>query len=140
MPTYEYRCTECDSSLEAVQKFSDAPLTVCPQCSGRLRKVFSAVGVVFKGSGFYKTDSRTSARRDGQRVDAKNAETPAKAGDTGDGAAAARTDTSADSAKPETTPTPAKAEGPKQDTGKSASTSDGGASKPSPREPVNKVA
>ena len=59
MPTYQYRCTECGHDLEAVQKFSDASLTVCPNCGGSLRKVFNAVGVVFKGSGFYRTDSRT---------------------------------------------------------------------------------
>lgn len=61
MPTYQYQCTECGEGLEAVQKFSDDALTVCPACSGRLRKVFSAVGVVFKGSGFYRTDSRGSS-------------------------------------------------------------------------------
>ena len=61
MPTYQYRCTECGEDLEAVQKFSDAPLTVCPACGGHLRKVFNAVGVVFKGSGFYRTDSRKDA-------------------------------------------------------------------------------
>ena len=58
MPTYQYRCTECGHDLEAVQKFSDATLTECPNCGGRLRKVFNAVGVVFKGSGFYRNDSR----------------------------------------------------------------------------------
>ena len=58
MPTYQYACTACDERLEAVQSFTDAPLTECPACGGALRKVFSAVGVVFKGSGFYKTDSR----------------------------------------------------------------------------------
>ena len=58
MPTYQYRCTECGNDLEAVQKFSDATLTECPNCGGRLRKVFNAVGVVFKGSGFYRNDSR----------------------------------------------------------------------------------
>ncbi|SHI51281.1 putative regulatory protein, FmdB family [Tessaracoccus bendigoensis DSM 12906] len=60
MPTYQYRCHNCGSELEAVQKFSDPALTVCPECAGELRKVFSAVGVVFKGSGFYRTDSRKS--------------------------------------------------------------------------------
>lgn len=60
MPTYQYRCTECDHDLEAVQKFTDDALTECPECRGRLRKIFNAVGVVFKGSGFYKTDSRSS--------------------------------------------------------------------------------
>jgi putative FmdB family regulatory protein len=62
MPTYEYACTSCGEQLEVVQKFSDDPLTVCPACNGSLRKVFSAVGVVFKGSGFYKTDSRSTSK------------------------------------------------------------------------------
>ncbi|WP_300644267.1 FmdB family zinc ribbon protein [Nocardioides sp.] len=61
MPTYQYACTECDHAFEQVQSFSDASLTVCPQCQGRLRKVYNAVGVVFKGSGFYRTDSRSSS-------------------------------------------------------------------------------
>ncbi|MET9874074.1 FmdB family zinc ribbon protein [Actinacidiphila glaucinigra] len=61
MPTYQYQCTACGEGLEAVQKFTDDPLTECPACNGRLRKVFSAVGVVFKGSGFYRTDSRGSS-------------------------------------------------------------------------------
>lgn len=61
MPTYQYQCTECGNGLEAVQKFTDEALTTCPDCQGRLRKVFSAVGVVFKGSGFYRTDSRSSS-------------------------------------------------------------------------------
>jgi putative FmdB family regulatory protein len=58
VPTYQYRCTECGGQLEAVQKFTDDPLTVHDDCGGRLRKVFSPVGIVFKGSGFYRTDSR----------------------------------------------------------------------------------
>lgn len=58
MPTYQYTCTACGEPVEAVQKFSDAPLTECSVCGGRLRKVFSPVGIVFKGSGFYRTDSR----------------------------------------------------------------------------------
>ncbi|MEU3958881.1 FmdB family zinc ribbon protein [Streptomyces buecherae] len=61
MPTYQYQCTGCGEGLEAVQKFSDEALTECPSCKGRLRKVFSAVGVVFKGSGFYRTDSRSAS-------------------------------------------------------------------------------
>lgn len=60
MPTYQYRCTNCGNELEAVQKFTDPALTECPSCQGALRKIFNAVGVVFKGSGFYKTDSRAS--------------------------------------------------------------------------------
>jgi putative FmdB family regulatory protein len=58
VPTYQYACTSCGEQLEVVQKFTDDALTVCPVCAGRLRKVFSPVGVVFKGSGFYRTDSR----------------------------------------------------------------------------------
>lgn len=61
MPTYQYACTECGHQLEAVQSFTDGPLTECPNCGGKLRKVFSAVGVVFKGSGFYRTDSRNGS-------------------------------------------------------------------------------
>ena len=59
MPTYQYACTECGHAFEQVQSFSDDALTTCPQCQGRLRKLFNAVGVVFKGSGFYRTDSRS---------------------------------------------------------------------------------
>ncbi|MBQ0829424.1 FmdB family zinc ribbon protein [Streptomyces tagetis] len=58
MPTYQYQCTACGEGLEAVQKFTDDALTECPSCQGRLKKVFSAVGIVFKGSGFYRNDSR----------------------------------------------------------------------------------
>jgi putative FmdB family regulatory protein len=61
VPTYQYQCTECGEGLEAVQKFTDDALTVCPNCQGRLKKVFSAVGIVFKGSGFYRNDSRSSS-------------------------------------------------------------------------------
>jgi putative FmdB family regulatory protein len=64
MPTYQYRCTECGEDLEAVQKFTDPALTTCPTCGGQLRKVFNAVGVVFKGSGFYRTDSRNASKSD----------------------------------------------------------------------------
>ncbi len=62
MPTYSYACTECDNRFDAVQAFTDDALTTCPQCSGRLRKLFNSVGVVFKGSGFYRTDSRESGK------------------------------------------------------------------------------
>ncbi|MFC9313502.1 FmdB family zinc ribbon protein [Streptomyces nigra] len=61
MPTYQYQCTKCGEGLEAVQKFTDDALTECPNCQGRLKKVFSAVGIVFKGSGFYRNDSRGSS-------------------------------------------------------------------------------
>ncbi|WP_281274902.1 FmdB family zinc ribbon protein, partial [Cellulomonas biazotea] len=61
MPTYAYACTACGHAFEIQQSFSDDSLTVCPECEGRLRKVFSAVGVVFKGSGFYRNDARSSS-------------------------------------------------------------------------------
>jgi putative FmdB family regulatory protein len=63
VPTYSYACTECDNRFDAVQAFTGDALTTCPQCSGRLRKLFNSVGVVFKGSGFYRTDSRDSATK-----------------------------------------------------------------------------
>lgn len=83
MPTYQYRCTNCGQELEVVQRFSDDPLTVCEKCNGTLRKVFSAVGVVFKGSGFYSTDNHTSG--------SSNVSTPTH----GDKASSAGSDSSA---------------------------------------------
>jgi putative FmdB family regulatory protein len=77
VPTYQYACTACGHRLEAVQSFSEESLTECPACAGRLRKLFSAVGIVFKGSGFYRTDSRA-----GSTIAASKAETPAPASDT----------------------------------------------------------
>ncbi len=65
MPTYQYACTACDERLEVVQKFTDDPLTVCAECGGKLRKLYSAVGIVFKGSGFYRTDSRSGSGASG---------------------------------------------------------------------------
>lgn len=85
MPTYQYRCTDCGRDLEVVQKFSDASLTECPTCSGALRKVFNAVGVVFKGSGFYRNDSRATSAESASEsngTDKKSSEkTDQKAGD-----------------------------------------------------------
>ena len=63
MPTYSYACTECDDRFDVVQAFTDDTLTTCEKCSGRLRKLFNSVGVVFKGSGFYRTDSRESTKK-----------------------------------------------------------------------------
>ena len=94
MPTYQYSCTDCGEQLEVVQKFTDESLTTCPTCGGRLRKVFSAVGVVFKGSGFYRTDSRAAGKpKDGKDSGAKEsapgpsegAKVPAGAGSSGAG-------------------------------------------------------
>jgi putative FmdB family regulatory protein len=81
VPTYQYQCTECGSGLEVVQKFTDDALTECPECTGRLRKVFSAVGVVFKGSGFYRTDSRgggaSAAKKETSTSTSSSSSTPA---------------------------------------------------------------
>jgi len=74
MPTYEYECKSCGEHHDVVQKFGDDPLTECPACGGPLRKVFGAVGVVFKGSGFYKTDSRAAAKKSGKSDRADKAE------------------------------------------------------------------
>ncbi len=102
MPTYQYACTACDERLEAVQSFTDAPLTECPACSGTLRKVFSAVGVVFKGSGFYKTDSR------GKTSDGAKTETKADSGSSDKAAATTSTgSTDSSSSSSSSTSTPA---------------------------------
>lgn len=76
MPTYQYRCTSCSTDLEVVQKFTDDPLTDCPECDGNLRKVFNAVGVVFKGSGFYATDNRSKGKTNAAAPAAKAADAP----------------------------------------------------------------
>ena len=86
MPTYQYACTECGHGFEAVQSFTDDALTECPQCAGRLRKVFNSVGIVFKGSGFYRTDSREKADAGAGKDGAKDSPAAAKAdGKTADG-------------------------------------------------------
>ncbi|MGB7870923.1 MAG: FmdB family zinc ribbon protein [Mycobacterium sp.] len=77
MPTYSYACTECDNRFDVVQAFTDDSLTTCEQCSGRLRKLFNSVGVVFKGSGFYRTDSRESTKSssDGSATSSSSSDT-----------------------------------------------------------------
>nr|WP_205863579.1 FmdB family zinc ribbon protein [Planosporangium mesophilum] len=83
VPTYQYACTACGHQLEAVQSFTDEPLTECPACEGKLRKVFSAVGVVFKGSGFYRTDSRSNSSSSSSTVSSTNGgETTKKASES----------------------------------------------------------
>ncbi|MEO7744720.1 MAG: FmdB family zinc ribbon protein [Actinomycetota bacterium] len=99
MPTYPYACTACDNRFEVVQAFSDDALTVCDVCGGRLRKVFSSVGVVFKGSGFYRNDSRSSS---GSSESSGETKVSAPAA-SGDGAKPSSSDTS-------TTATPTKTE------------------------------
>src|SRR4051794_13980754 len=78
VPVYEYECTECGERLEARQSFTDDPLVECPACSGRLRKVLSPVGVVFKGSGFYRTDSRKSESASGDKGEKGDKKAPDK--------------------------------------------------------------
>jgi putative FmdB family regulatory protein len=86
MPTYEYACTECGDRTEVVQSISDASLTTCTVCGGQLRKVFSPVGIVFKGSGFYRTDSRgKSAKTDGDKAKKPADATAASKGSSSDG-------------------------------------------------------
>ncbi|UQX01535.1 FmdB family zinc ribbon protein [Streptomyces sp. RerS4] len=93
MPTYQYQCTECGEGLEAVQKFTDDALTVCPNCDGRLKKVFSAVGIVFKGSGFYRNDSRG----------ASSSSTPASKSSSSSSATSSTTSTAAPAASSSST-------------------------------------
>lgn len=95
MPTYAYACTECEHRFDIVQSFSDDSLTECPECGGRLRKLFNAVGVVFKGSGFYRNDSRSSG----------SASTPAPSGaSTAPSGAASKSGSASTSAPSTTTP------------------------------------
>ncbi|WP_221352205.1 FmdB family zinc ribbon protein [Streptomyces beigongshangae] len=93
MPTYQYQCTECGEGLEAVQKFTDDALTECPNCNGRLKKVFSAVGIVFKGSGFYRNDSR------GSSSSSSPASAGAKSSGSSDPASSSSSDSKASSSK-----------------------------------------
>jgi putative FmdB family regulatory protein len=87
VPTYQYVCTECGGEIEAVQKFTDDPLTVHDACGGRLRKVFSPVGIVFKGSGFYRTDSRKGSSASTPASSSSSSDSSSSAGDkkSGDG-------------------------------------------------------
>ncbi|MDJ0338281.1 FmdB family zinc ribbon protein [Cryobacterium sp. PH31-O1] len=74
MPTYSYRCTECDTAFDIQQAFTDHSLTVCPTCQGKLRKVFSSIGVTFSGSGFYSNDSKSESKRSNPNLDRKTSE------------------------------------------------------------------
>jgi putative FmdB family regulatory protein len=85
VPTYQYTCTDCGEPIEAVQKFTDDPLTVCAACGGRLRKVFSPVGIVFKGSGFYRTDSRNGSVTADAKKDKQSGESKTTADSNGSG-------------------------------------------------------
>ena len=106
MPTYQYACTACEHRFDAVQSFSAPSLTDCPACAGRLRKVFSSVGIVFKGSGFYRTDSRAKdgAATDGQAKDGAAAKDGAKASPGGEKSSASAGSAAAAAAKKEPHP------------------------------------
>jgi putative FmdB family regulatory protein len=110
VPTYQYACTSCGHRLEAVQSFTDEPLTVCPACEGRLRKLFSAVGVVFKGSGFYRTDSRSGAKSPADSSNGSSSGSSDSSGGSGSsGSENGKTPAAkpAESSKPSTSATPA---------------------------------
>jgi putative FmdB family regulatory protein len=124
VPTYQYACTACGHQFDAVQSFTDSSLTDCPECAGRLRKVFSSVGIVFKGSGFYRTDSRggESSAKDGEKSGDKAGEkvgadasgtSKESAGTSTNGASSSSSSSapssSSDSAKKSSTSTPAPA-------------------------------
>lgn len=99
MPTYAYACTECDHRFEAQQAFTDDALTECPECEGRLRKLFNAVGIVFKGSGFYRTDSRGSTGA-GKSPASSGSSEPASAKGSGESSPAAASTSSSSSGSP----------------------------------------
>ncbi|MDQ4138249.1 MAG: FmdB family transcriptional regulator [Actinomycetota bacterium] len=99
MPTYSYRCTECDTAFDIQQAFTDDALTECPTCNGRLRKVYNSIGVTFNGSGFYRTDSRTPAKTEGA------GSSSGSGSDSGSSSSS-----STPESKPASTPAPAKKE------------------------------
>jgi putative FmdB family regulatory protein len=96
LPTYEYACTACGHRLDAVQSFTDDPLSICPECDGALRKVYGAVGIAFKGSGFYKTDSRVTSSASNGEAKKSDEATPVSSDSKSD----STTTTKADSPKP----------------------------------------
>ncbi|TQL01484.1 FmdB family zinc ribbon protein [Cellulomonas sp. SLBN-39] len=110
MPTYAYRCTACEHAFEVQQSFTDDALTVCPACEGRLRKVFSAVGVVFKGSGFYRNDARsggkTTSRSSGSSTSGGSTSTTTSS-DSGTSTSTSSSTSGAATATKATTPAPA---------------------------------
>ncbi len=91
MPTYEYACRGCGEHLEIVQSFKDEPLTECPNCGGELRKVFGAIGIAFKGSGFYRNDSRPEPK------ESKESKAPKKANDASDSGSKEKADSTSGS-------------------------------------------
>ncbi|MEU8402840.1 FmdB family zinc ribbon protein [Nonomuraea sp. NPDC048892] len=104
MPTYQYACNDCGEQLEVVQKFTDDALTVCPSCQGNLRKVFSAVGIVFKGSGFYRTDNRSSSGSSSAAASSSGS-----SGSSGAKSGESKSSSESSSSTPSTAPAPAAA-------------------------------
>lgn len=100
VPTYQYSCTDCGHFFEVFQKFSEDSLTVCPECEGRLRKVFNAVGVVFKGSGFYRNDSRGAQSSSDTAHAAASTSSASSGSDTASSGASSSTSTAPAKASP----------------------------------------
>lgn len=119
MPTYEYRCKDCGAELEVVQSFTDDALTVCPTCKGALRKVFGSVGISFKGSGFYKNDSRGSAGSSGGSGDGGSSSS--ESGSSGSGSSSDGGSSSSDTSSSGSSDTKKKDGGKKKDSGTKAS-------------------
>ncbi|MFC8141542.1 FmdB family zinc ribbon protein [Streptomyces paradoxus] len=103
MPTYQYQCTACGEGLEAVQKFTDDALTECPSCQGRLKKVFSAVGIVFKGSGFYRNDSRGSSSSSSPAAKSSSSASSGSSSDSGSSSSASSSSSSTGSSSSSST-------------------------------------
>ena len=97
MPTYSYACTECDNKFDIVQSFSDDSLTECPQCAGRLRKLFNSVGIVFKGSGFYRTDSRPGSSSDTSTSSSDSSSSSSSSSSTDSSSSSSKSDSSSSS-------------------------------------------
>jgi len=100
VPTYQYACTDCGHRFDQVQSFTDAALPECPECSGRLRKLFGSVGVVFKGSGFYRTDSRAESKKGAEKSGAKSTSSAEKSssGENGSSSSSTKSDSTGSSA------------------------------------------
>jgi putative FmdB family regulatory protein len=133
VPTYQYACTACGDQLEAVQSFTDEPLTECPACQGRLRKLFGSVGIVFKGSGFYRNDSRESSNGSRKASESGDSATKAATSGTGDagsssGSTAAGGSTNGGSGSQSSGGTDSAAKGGGSDGGKAKAGSAGGTS------------
>lgn len=109
MPTYSYACTECGNRFDAVQAFSDDALTTCPKCSGKLRKLFGSVGVVFKGSGFYRTDNRESGKSSSNGSPAKSSESSSSSSSSSDSSSSASSSSASSSTSSSSSSAPAAA-------------------------------